>query len=162
MFKKINWKYTVASAFIAAVLFCICAVVYIRIADYTASWILYVGSLLFFFTMAVITVRRHTKTGVSENKLERAFASLLTSVTRIIISVIFCFILLLIMDNGFLLPEHATKILQDAPPATIQSTNGGLVFKVFFATTVLCLFGGSIAGVTLPFYTNSKSDKTDG
>ena len=65
------------------------------------------------------------------------------------------------MDKGFISPGTPVKVLQEAPPATIQGQTGGLAFKVFFAATVLCLFGGSIAAVTLPFYTKRNQTKDD-
>jgi len=159
MFKKINWKYTFISAFIAAFLFCICAFIFINKADYTVSWILYLGSVMFFFTMAITTVKENRKRGGDESTVSLVFASLVTTFVGIIISVITCFILLMIMDKGFIFPGTATKVLQEAPPASIQGKTGGLAFKVFFAATVLCLFGGSIASVTLPFYTKRNQTK---
>jgi len=146
-----------SSALIAAVLFCICAFVYIKIADYEASWILYVGSILFFFAIAIATTRKDKK-HKAKSTGEMVFTSFATCITAILISVIFCFILLMTMDSGFLLPTHSIKIMHDTPPATINAKTGGLAFKVFFAATVLCFFGGAIAAIALPFYASSKQD----
>jgi len=52
MLKNIDWKDTFKWAFFGAVLFCIPAFIYIVKADYTASWILFLGAILFLFANA--------------------------------------------------------------------------------------------------------------
>ncbi len=61
MLKHIDWKDTYKWTFLAAVLFCIPAFIYIVRADYTASWILFLGAILFLFTNAFHTVTESKK-----------------------------------------------------------------------------------------------------
>ncbi|MBC7628376.1 hypothetical protein [Ferruginibacter sp.] len=162
MFKKINWKFTVTAGAIASLLFCICAFIFIKLADYTASWILYVGSLLFFFTIAITTVKASKIRGGDESTGGLVFASLVTTIVGVLLSVLFCFLLLMIMDSGFILSGPSSKVLKDAPSTTIHSKTGGLAPELFAAATLLCFFNGAIVSVILPFYvkrTQTKDDK---
>lgn len=159
MFKKINWTYTFTSAAIGSILFCICAFIFIEMSDYTASWILWVGSLLFFFTMAGTTVMESKRRGGNESTVALVFASIVTTAVGVTLSLVICFIILMIVDPGFLTSAPATKVIHDAPAATQQGKTGGLAFEVFASATLLCFFGGLIAAVTLPFYVKRNQTK---
>lgn len=161
MFKKINWKYTFISAVIASLLFSICAFIFIKNADYTSSWVLYLGGILFFFTMAIATVKESNNRGGNESTIALSFASIVTTLLGIILSLFFCFTMLMIMDSGFLLSMPAAKVLQHAPPDTIHGKTGGLALKVFASATLLCFFGGSIAALTMPYYVKRNQTKDD-
>ena len=131
-------------------------------ADYTASWILYVGSLLFFFTIAITTVKASKIRGGDESTGGLVFASLVTTIVGVLLSVLFCFILLMIIDSGFILSGPTSKVLKDAPSTTIHSKTGGLAPELFAAATLLCFFNGAIVSVILPLYvkrTQTKDDK---
>lgn len=159
MFRKINWPYTFISATIAALAFCICAFIYINRANYTVSWVLYLGSVSFFFIIATTTVLDNRKRGGDESTVAMVFASHVITILGIILSVIACAALLYVMDPGIFGQGHLDKVMAENPPGSQQGRTGGLVFRVFFAAVVLNFFGGSIAGVTIPFYTKRNQTK---
>lgn len=161
MFKKINWKYTFISASIASFLFCICAFIYISKTDYTASWILYLGSAAFFFTVSIVTVIDNNKRGGNESTVAMVLASHTITIIGIIISVIACLVMLSIIDPGSIGFGQPEKVMTENPPSSMQGRTGGLVFRIMFAAVVLNFFGGSIAGLTIPFYTKRNQTKDD-
>ncbi|MEO7522634.1 MAG: hypothetical protein ABIT58_00990 [Ferruginibacter sp.] len=158
MFKKINWKHSLVSACIASFLFCTCAFIYIQKANYTVSWVLYLGSLLYFFTIATVTVIDNNNRGGNESTIAMIFASLVITIAGIILSVVVCLILLSVLDHGSIGFGRAARTMTENPPASIQGKTGGLVFRTMFAAVVLNFFGGTFAGVTIPFY--SKQNQT--
>lgn len=158
-FRKINWPRSLVAASIAASGFIICALLYIIKDDFVYSWVLYLGSLFFFFVIAFFTVFESRKRGGNESTVALVFAAHVTILLGIIISVIGTLLLLFIFSPGFIISGAEIKHLQDAPPAAMKGKTGGLVFKLFFAAVVLNFFGGSIAGFTLPFYTKFNQTK---
>lgn len=159
MFKKINWSSTLITASIAATLYCVPALAYIVMADYTQSWILFLGAGLFFFTMAYHTYSESTRRGGNESTVALVFDSHVTTVVAIIISCIVCFILLSFLIPGYLSAGDAGKALVNEPPNDQQGKADSLGFKVFVGATILCFAGGSIAGITVPFYAKRNQTK---
>lgn len=159
LFKKINWKSTLIASSIAAILFSICAGVFINRADYVDSWILYLGSVLFFFTIAYFTTTTSRKRGWNESTVSLVFAAQVATISGILISVSLCFILLAVMTPHFILPGPAEKQMINEPATQLQGVTDGLVFKVMFAATVANFCGGSIAGITIPFYSKRNQMK---
>ncbi len=105
--------------------------------------------------MAIATVKESKPKGGDDSTGAHVFAALVTTFTGVILSVFICFILLLIMDSGFIMAGPATKVLEHAPPTTLHSKTAGLAVELFSAATLLCLFGGGIVSVALPFYVKS-------
>ncbi len=159
LFSKINWKSTIIASSIAAILFSICAGVYISKADYVDSWILYLGSVLFFFSTAYFITVTSRQRGWNESTISLVFAAQVATMLGILISVVLSLLLLLIMTPHFILPGTAEKELINAPASQFKGATDGLVFKVLFAATVANFCGGSIAGVTIPFYSKRNQMK---
>jgi hypothetical protein len=159
MFSKVNWRSTIIAGAIAALLYCITAFIYIQQADYTQSWILFLGAGLFFFTMAIHTVKESRKRGGNESTVALVFESHVTTIVGIILSSVICFILLSILVPGYLEPGITDKVLANEPRDSIADKTNGLSFNVFIGATVLCFSGGSIAGITIPFYAKRNQTK---
>src|SRR5215207_7734061 len=122
MFRKIDWKSTLTAAAIAAVLFCIPAFFYIQKAVFAQSWLLFLGSVLFFFAMAMHTVAENKKRGGNESTVALVFEAHVTTICGIIIACIICFILLMIMVPGFLSFGSTSHALTGEPPNAIGET----------------------------------------
>lgn len=159
MFKKIDWISTVKWATAAAVLFCIPALIYILHADYTLSWILFLGSGIFLFVNAFHNVWESIGRGGDESTVALVFAAHVTVIIGIIISCIICFLLLVAFVPGYLSAGPATKLLVNEPATTLMDKTNGLSFNLFIAATVLNFAGGSIAGITVPFYSKRNQTK---
>ena len=159
MFRKIMWQPTIINALIAAAIFCIPAGIYIYKADYTASWLLYLGSALFFFTIAFHTYLDSKKRGGDESTVALVFASHITTLAGVLISTIACFLMLTFLIPGFMEHHTADKILENAPPNTIKGNTNGLSMYVFIAATIINFTGGSFASITIPFYAKRNQTK---
>ena len=157
MFSKINVYRTFVSGFIAALAFSIPAYFFISDDKYANSWLLYVGSFLFMIVIGVHTIRESNKRSENESTLALAFLSHVGTVTGIMISVLFCFILLSLLVPGYLDAGNADRLLNGEPVNTIRDKTDGLSFEVFFAATVINFSVGSFTGIILPFY--SKQDQ---
>jgi hypothetical protein len=159
MFKKINWPRTLLFAALGAILFCIPVFIYIQDALYTRTWLLYMGSFLFFIVMWIHAMYDSSKRGNNESTVALIFASHVTAIIGIIISVVLCFILLSIFVPGYLHAGTPDKVLANPPANTIQDKTNGLSFDIFFAATIINFSVGSFTGIVLPFYMKRNQTK---
>ena len=111
--------------------------------------------------MAISIVKASNMRGGDESRGGLIFASIVTTFVGVLLSVFFCFILLIIMDSGFMLSGPASKVLKDAPSTTIHSKTGGLATELFAAATLLCFFSGAIVSVVVPFYVKRSQTEDD-
>ena len=161
MFQKVNIRATLTAAFIAALLFCIPAFIYISKASYRASWLLYLGSFLFFATIWIHTMIDSNKRKDNESTVVLVFASHMATIAGIILCCLGCFIMLLILVPGYLQPGVPGKVLTGEPANTLVDKTGGLSIYVFMAATIINFAVGSFTGIILPFYMkrNQARDK---
>src|SRR4026209_2226908 len=110
MFRKINVYRTVVSGLIAALAFSIPVYFFISDDKYSDSWLLYVGSFLFMIVIGVHTIRESNKRSENESTLTLAFLSHATTITGILISVLFSFILLSLLVPGYLNAGNADQL----------------------------------------------------
>ena len=111
--------------------------------------------------MAITIVKASKIRGGDESTGGLVFASLVTTFVGVLLSVLFCFILLMIMDSGFILSAPPSRVLKDAPATTIQGKTGGLELELFSAATLLCFFSGAIVSVVVPFYVKRSQTEDD-
>ena len=159
MFKKINWRTTVRTSVIAAVLFCIPVFFYIHFGDYTGSWLLYLGNFLFLVVLWLHTMAENKKRSKNESILTLVFSGHLTTLAGILLSCVLCFILLVLFVPGYLAPGIAEKTLTSSPPQVAIGRTNGLSFEIFMAATVVNFSVGSFSSILLPFYTNRDQTK---
>jgi hypothetical protein len=159
MFKKIHFRSTLITGFIAAVLFCIPACFYIRFGNYSGSWLLYLGSFLFFAVIWIHTLLENKKRGENESTIALVFSSHVTTVAGIIMSCLFCFVMLVILVPGYLGPGMADKVLTNEPASMIIDKTRGLSFEVFMAATVINFSVGSFTAIILSFYSKQNQTK---
>jgi hypothetical protein len=163
MFRKIDFKSSIISATIAAVLFCIPVYIFIQRADYRESWLLYMGSFLFFIVMWIHTLHDSKKRQDNESTVALVFASHVVTIMGIVIAAFLSFLLLVMLVPGYLDSGMAEKQLTNEPVNIIHDKTDGLSFEVFFAATIINFSVGSFTGIVLPFYTkrNQVTDKKD-
>lgn len=163
MFKKIDLRATLISGAIAAVLFCIPVFIYICNARYTQSWLLYIGSFLFFIVMWIHTMRDSKKRGENESTIALVFASHVATITGIVIACFLCFLMLVVLIPGYLGSGTAGKTLTAEPVNMIRDKTDGLSFEVFMAATIINFSVGSFTAIILPFYSkrNQKRDSRE-
>lgn len=163
MFRKINFRNTVLYALTGAVLFCIPVIIYLYRAHYSQSWLLYMGSFLFFIVMWMHTMRDSWTRGHNESTVALVFASHITTILGVVLATFFSFLLLVLFVPGYLDRGMADKVLPDEPANTIHDKTNGLSFQLFFAATVINFSVGSFTGIILPFYAkrNQMRDSRD-
>lgn len=163
MFRKINFRDTVIYALAGALAFCIPVFIYIYRAQYTQSWLLYIGSFLFMIVMWIHTMRSSKKRGQDESTVALVFASHVTTIAGVVLACFFCFLMMVLLVPGYLGSGMAGKVLPDEPVNTIHDKTNGLSFQVFFAATVINFSVGSFVGIILPFYSkrNQMRDSRD-
>lgn len=159
MFKKVNFVHAFTYGAIGATLFSIPVFIFIRQAVYTNSWLLFLGSVLYFGVIALATYRESKLRGGNESTVALVFMAQVTIVIGILISVLFCFILMVLLVPGYLTPGDTATSLDLQPPNSIFDKTNGLSFKVFMAATAINFAGGSIAGITIPFYAKRNQTK---
>ena len=158
MLRKVNIYRTTKSGLIAASLFSIPVYFFIRDSTYTDSWLLFLGSFLFLVVIWVHTIRENKKRSENESTIALAFLSHVATLTGIVFSVLFSFILLSLLVPGYLGHGNADQLFTGEPVNVIKDKTDGLSFEVFFAATVINFSVGSFAGIILPFY--SKKNQT--
>jgi hypothetical protein len=152
MFQKVNIRATIIAAITGAIMFCVPVAIYISQATYRATWLLYLGSFLFFIVMWVHTMLDSKHRRNNESTVALVFASHTATIAGIILSCIICFLLLVMMVPGYLHPGEADKVLTGEPANTIIDKTDGLSFDIFFAATFINFSVGSFTGIVLPFY----------
>ena len=159
MFRKVDWRHSLAFGGIAGVLFCIPAAIYIYRASYTDSWLLYFGSMFFFLMIVADILIFNKKQGGNESTTAMVFESHVTTVIGVFSALLGSLILLMIMVPGFFHAGMAEKQLTDAPANTIHDKTNGLDFKVF-ALAILANFSfGSFASIVFPFASKRNQTK---
>jgi hypothetical protein len=161
--RKIDWKPALLSAILGGILFCVPIYIFIVRAHYTDSWLLYMGSFLFFIVMWIHTLYDSRKRRHNESTIALVFASHVTTFMGVIIASILSFVLLALLVPGYLDSGMADKQLTSEPANIIHDKTNGLSFQVFFAATIINFSVGSFAGIILPFYTkrNQTRDSKD-
>jgi hypothetical protein len=163
MFRKVNWKHSLTFGGIAGLLFCIPAFVYIQRASYNDSWLLYLGSMLFFLVIVADILVFNKKRGGNDSTVAMVFESHMTTLIGVLTSLLICLILLMIMVPGFFHSGMADKQLTDAPANTIHDKTNGLNFKVFALALIANFSFGSFASIIFPFTAkrNQMGDRRD-
>ena len=161
MFQNIEWKNTFKWAFFGAVLCCVPAFIYILRADYTALCLLFLGAILFLFANAFHNVTESKKKASDESMAALVFEAHVTTIAGIILACFICFLLLVILIPGYLEAAPAQKLLVNEPATTVMDKTNGLSFNLFVAAAVLNFAGGSIVGITVPFYAKRYKAKNN-
>jgi hypothetical protein len=162
MSRKLNVNLTLKYAIIEAIAFCIPVFFFIKSANYTKSWLLFLGILLFMIVTIFHTMAESHNRPVSESIFTLVFNSTVITVVGIIFTCILCFLLLSIMVPGYLNSGVAGKQLANAPSNTIDDKTNGLSFKIFLTAVVGNFMAGSFAGLIVPFYSTRNREKVSG
>jgi len=157
MFKRIHWRQYVPFAVIAAIVYCIPVFFFIREANYTQSWLLYVGNFLFLFVIVAFLVSFNRKRNENAGSVTMVAAGHITTIMGILSALVLSALLLVIFIPGIFHAE-AGKVLQNAPANTEHGNTNGLVFKVFANAIVGNMATGSFVSIMLPF--TLKGDQT--
>lgn len=128
-------------------------IIFIKSAEYEATWWLYVGNALFLVVIALYMLAFNK--GQRENASTQTMiaAGHITTIVGIIISSIVSAIALSVFVPG-------DTVLENAPAQTGTGETNGLVFILFMNAIIGNLCGGSFASIIVP-YTARKNQTKD-
>lgn len=162
MFSRINYPNSLRSAFIAAFLFIIPVFFYVKDTTYKATWLIYLGSFLFFIVIVVHTLYFNKVRGENANTVTMVFASHMVTLMGVVLSCVFAFLLLTIMVPGYLSAGPASKATPDTPANEIFDKTNGLSFRIFMGASLINLALGSFAGLVFPFTARKNQTRDSG
>jgi len=155
MLKVHSWLRNLKYALIAATMYCIAALFFIRKEAFTGSWILYSGNFLFALVIAIFILRFNKKRAENASTTVMIFAGIITTVIGIITSCLICLLLLLILVPGVF--SSSASILQNTPPQMTQPSHE-LILALFMSSTIGNFCAGAFIALLLPF--SVKRDQT--
>jgi hypothetical protein len=144
--------------FAAAVAYCIPVTVFLIRKDYTDSWMLFAGCILFLFVLIMFLVHFNKKRNENAATGTMLVAGHIATATGILLSVLLCFILLMIFVPGFLGHPDAGQVLHREPANIVKDKTEGLAFMIFMTATVGNFSAGSFVTIIFPF--TVKKDQT--
>ncbi len=155
MFKSSFLNIYLSFAFAAALVYSVPVCFFITEADYTRSWLLYLGNFLFMIVIGIflffISRLRQTNPGM--------FSLMLTGEKQVLrstaMAVLLSFMLLLIFIPGLLESGIAGRVIINKPVNTIHDKTNGLDVMVIANAVIGNISSGSFASVILaPSLTN--------
>ena len=161
MFKSSLRKIYLSFAIGGALVYCIPVFEFIVRADYTSTWLLYIGNFVFmvviiFFLFFVSHLKSNNSKTLPLMKQGEKAVFLGT-----FFACLFSFILLLILIPGIIGHGIAGRQLTNRPANTTYDKTNGLAFMVMINSILGNIFTGSFVCALLPFSLkrNQKTDK---
>ena len=151
MFKGINLKPYITHALMAALLYCLPVIFFLKAADYTRAWELYIGNFLFLLVIVLFLFTFNKKRDENAGTLLMLTASSITTVLGTITAVILGLGLLLIFVPGLLQPGIPDKVLINAPGNSVLDKTDGLVFMVISNAIIGNVSSGLFVSIIFPF-----------
>src|SRR3954470_2783565 len=93
MWRQIHWRQYLPYAIAAAIVYCIPAGLYLNYADYTKSWLLYLGNLLFLFPIMLFLFSFNRKRSRDASTVTMLTAGHITTAMGIVIACLLCVVL---------------------------------------------------------------------
>lgn len=162
MFRELDWTYNLRHGVIAGLLFSACVLLYILDTRYAASWLLYVGSFMFFVMIVVDLLAFNRRRGKNANTVKMVFSSHVTTIIGILVACVVSFLLLSLLIPGYLDSGPAGRVSPDTPINAIHDKTRGLSFRVFIGATIINFSFGSFAGIIYPFTIKRNQTKESG
>jgi uncharacterized membrane protein YhaH (DUF805 family) len=159
MFKKEFLLSNIKWGIIGAIVFCIPAIIFIKSADYRATWWLYLGNALFLVVIAVYMLAFNKGQRENASTQTMMIAGHSATIFGIIISCIVAFIALLIFIPDIFSSGLSEKAMDDAPAFTGTGKTHGLVFFVLMNATIGNLCGGSFSSILIPYSARKNQTK---
>ena len=151
MFKGINLKPYITHALMAALLYCLPVIFFLKAADYTRAWELYIGNFLFLLVIVLFLFTFNKKRDENAGTLLMLTASSITTVLGTIAATILGLGLLLIFVPGLLQSGTPDKVLTNAPGNSVLDKTDGLVFMVISNAIIGNVSSGLFVSIIFPF-----------
>ncbi len=148
---KINFPTYLIFALAAALVYCIPVFIFIQLANFTQTVLLYLGNFLLMGVITLFLFYVSRKKDDNSSALTLMMGGEITVLLSIVLACLLSLILLLILVPGLFHSGDAGKFLSNAPATTIQGNTNGLAFMVFLNAVIGNLFAGSFVSIILPF-----------
>lgn len=140
-------KYGVA----AAILYCITVIIFLKSADFTSTWWLFVGNALFLCAIVAHVLAFNRLRNENDSTQNLVAAGHIATVVGIILSCIITAILLFSFVPDIFSAGKSDTVLENAPAQTGSGKTNGLIFILAMNTIIGNFCGGSVASIIVPF-----------
>lgn len=159
MFRKEYLASYIKWGIISAIAFCIPMVYFIYSAQYSETWWLYVGNVLFLIVIAAYMLQWNKSKGENASTQTMMAAGHIATVIGIVISCIVAVIVLTIFIPDIFSGGKADTVLEDAPSQTGTGKTNGLVFILFMNAIIGNVCGGSFSSILIPYSARKNQTK---
>ena len=143
----------VVYGFVAALLYCILLFFHLKRGDYESSYLLYIGNGLFGAVILIYNMTLLNRPYDRQRAASMMIAGHLATLAGTILSIIFCIVLMFILN-----PSNAG--LENAPSTTQMERPSGWLFMVFANALILNFGIGSLISVVTS-YAGKKNQTKD-
>ncbi|HSN10361.1 MAG TPA: hypothetical protein VLS85_15075 [Hanamia sp.] len=137
-------------AIVAAILYLVCATIFLDQDSYTQIYILYIGNVFFAAVMVFFILNFHNKKDEPKGNIKMIAAGLITTIMGTLISCAIIFILLAILKpSGYAYISHTANELSKPTPS-LQGNGHALMFVLFMEAVFGNLGAGAFVSIMLP------------
>jgi hypothetical protein len=158
MSRRVHWSFYIRFALLAAVVYCIPILFFLRDATYQEGWLLYIGNFLFLFPVLLLLLRFNRERGENASSIAMLKAGSMVTIAGIAISCLLCLLMILMLVPGYLHAGTAEKWLANKPANMVNDKTNGLSFMVFANAVVGNLSTGLFIAILYAF--SLKGDQT--
>jgi predicted membrane protein len=142
----------------AALIYCLPLIFFLKAADYSSAWMLYGGNFLFLLIVVFFVTTFNFKRDENAGSLAMFTASVITTVLGTIFAVILSLILLTVFVPGLFQPGVPEKVLLNEPAQIVDGKTDGLIFMVIANAIIGNTACGMFVSIIFPF--TLKGDQT--
>lgn len=142
---------------LAAILYCIPVIIFVRDPTFSQSWLLYLGNALFLGAIAFFMLTYNKKRRENAPATSMLMAGHITSILGVILAVILSLIILVLFVPG-LFSSTPDVVLEEGPATSNTGNTHGLTFMILLDAVVGNIAAGSVASLLLSY--TAKRDQT--
>jgi formate/nitrite transporter FocA (FNT family) len=159
MFKKAFFKIYLRFAILAAIIYCLPVYFFIRKADYTQAWLLYVGNFLFMAVIVAFLFYFSRLKNDNPGTLSLIVSGQKEVVLGMVIAGVISGILLIILIPGLFGKGIPARVLSEAPANLLQGKTKGLSSMVLIDSTIGNFVTGAFMSLILPASLRRRTQK---
>jgi hypothetical protein len=151
LFHHLHWRHYVKYGCIAAAFYCTTVTLFCRDANFTDTWLLFAGNLLFLVIISISLFSFNRQRRSNASTVSMLAAGNITTITGIIISCIASIIILAIYVPVLFHTGTTTNVLANKPANTIGGKTKGMVFMIFMDALIGNFVSGFAASIIFSF-----------
>ena len=155
LIKKRNISFYLSYAIIAAILYAIPTLFFIRDTQYSQAWLLYLGNAFFLAAMVVAVIALNKRYGGNATTRSLIVGGHVITIIGVVIACIIALILLMIYEPELFQSRNTGVVLEGKP-----ANSGNLFFIIIISALVVNFAAGSFASFMFP-YTVKRNQTTE-